>query len=68
MPLVQSVPGLSLASIVSSRPEQVRAELPGVAVVGDPMQAIVDPDIDLVVIATPNDTHFRLAQAELPAG
>ncbi len=68
VPLVQSVPGLSLASIVSSRPEQVRAELPGVAVVGDPMQAIVDPDIDLVVIATPNDTHFRLAQAALRAG
>ncbi|STU70488.1 putative oxidoreductase [Klebsiella variicola] len=27
-----------------------------------------DPDIDLVVIATPNDTHFPLAKAALEAG
>lgn len=26
-----------------------------------------DPDIDLVVIATPNDTHFPLAKAALEA-
>ncbi|GAB3092678.1 oxidoreductase [Lysobacter terrae] len=32
------------------------------------MRAVVDRDIDLVVIATPNDTHFSLAQAALRAG
>jgi predicted dehydrogenase len=67
-PLIQAVPRLSLALIASSRPEQVRAELPGIAVEGDPMRAVVDPDVDLVVIATPNDTHFPLAQAALRAG
>ncbi|WP_342316475.1 oxidoreductase [Lysobacter sp. FW306-1B-D06B] len=64
-PLIQAVPGLSLARIASSR---VHAELPGIAVEGDAMRAVVAPDVDLVVIATPNDTHFPLAQAALRAG
>jgi len=67
-PLIRAVPGLSLDVVASSRPEQVRADLPDVAVVNDPMRAIVDADLDLVVIATPNDTHFPLAQAALRAG
>ncbi|HEY0503082.1 MAG TPA: oxidoreductase, partial [Lysobacter sp.] len=49
-------------------PEHVRAGLPGVAVEAEPMRAVVDAGIDLVVIATPNDTHFPLAQAALRAG
>ena len=67
-PLIQSVSGLSLALITSSRPELVHADLPGIAVEGDAMRAVVDPSVDLVVIATPNDTHFALAQAALRAG
>lgn len=67
-PLINAVPRLSMALVASSRPEQVRAELPSVEIEADPMQAVVAPGIDLVVIATPNDTHFPLAQAALRAG
>ena len=67
-PLIQAVPRLSVELVASSRPEHVRAELPGVAVDADPMRAVVDDGVDLVVIATPNDTHFPLAQAALRAG
>jgi len=67
-PLIQAVPGLSLALVASSKAEQVRPELPGVAIEADPMQAVVAPGVDLVVIATPNDTHFPLAMAALRAG
>ncbi len=67
-PLIQAVPRLSLALVASSRPGQVRADLPSIAVEGDAMQAVVAPGVDLVVIATPNDTHFPLAQAALRAG
>lgn len=67
-PLIRAVPRLSLATVASSRPEQVRADLPDVAVENDPMRAVVDADVDVVVIATPNDTHFPLAQAALRAG
>ncbi|UNK48697.1 oxidoreductase [Lysobacter sp. S4-A87] len=67
-PLIQSVAGLSMELVASSRPGQVQAELPGVPVESDPLRAVVAPGIDLVVIATPNDTHFPLAQAALRAG
>jgi len=67
-PLMRAVPRLSLTTVASSRPGQVRADLPDVAVESDPMRAVVDADVDLVVIATPNDTHFPLAQAALRAG
>ena len=37
-------------------------------VVTAPQALFSDPDIDLVVIPTPNDTHFPLAKAALEAG
>ncbi len=40
----------------------------GVKVMSAPGDLLDDPDIDLVVIATPNDTHFPLAKAALEAG
>jgi predicted dehydrogenase len=39
-----------------------------VNVVAEPAGLLSNPDIDLVVIATPNDTHFPLAKAALEAG
>jgi predicted dehydrogenase len=37
-------------------------------VVAEPAGLLSNPDIDLIVIATPNDTHFPLAKAALEAG
>ncbi len=68
VPLIRAVSRLSVELVASSRPDHVRAELPGMEVEADPMRVIVAPGIDLVVIATPNDTHFPLAQAALRAG
>jgi predicted dehydrogenase len=39
-----------------------------VSVVAEPAGLLSNPDIDLIVIATPNDTHFPLAKAALEAG
>jgi predicted dehydrogenase len=39
-----------------------------VSVVADPTGLLSNPDIDLIVIATPNDSHFPLAKAALEAG
>jgi predicted dehydrogenase len=66
-PLIECVPGLSLVIVGSSRPERVLGDLQGVTVCS-PEQAAVHPDVDLVVIATPNDSHFSLASAALLAG
>lgn len=68
-PLIRSIPGLALAVIGSSQPpEQVQETAPGTEVIADPWAAATAPDIDLVVIASPNDSHAGLAIAALSAG
>lgn len=67
-PLIASVPGLALVRVASTRPNEVHADLPGIEVAADPMQAIGCDDIDLVVIAAPNARHAPLASAALRAG
>jgi predicted dehydrogenase len=52
-PLVRAVPGLALTTEGSSRPEVVRKHLGEVAVCS-PMEVAIHPDVDLVVIASPN--------------
>lgn len=67
-PLVQSVPGFRLTIVGSSRPEAVLADLPQVHVVADPLAVATHPDVDLVVIASPNESHYTLTAAALRAG
>ena len=67
-PLLRSVPGISLNLIASSRTEEIRKRLPHIAITADPHAAATHPDIDLVVIATPNDSHCPLAEEALRAG
>lgn len=67
-PLIGVVPQLKLAVVSSSSPEKVRADLPEALVVSDPLAAATHPDVQLVVIASPNATHAPLATAALRAG
>jgi predicted dehydrogenase len=60
-PLVAATEGFELAAIVSRRTDELAAAWPGVRVVADPEAVFADPAIDLVVVATPNDSHFDLA-------
>jgi predicted dehydrogenase len=46
----------------------VHADLPGITVVASPEAACALPSIDLVVIATPTDTHVPIATMALGAG
>ncbi|MBP1183930.1 Gfo/Idh/MocA family oxidoreductase [Methylobacterium sp. PvR107] len=64
-PLIGSAPGLALRRIASRDPARVAADLPDVTVVADPIAVATADAVDLVVIATPNDTHAPLAQAAL---
>ena len=67
-PLITATPGLELVAVSSSNAQKVRADLPDVAVEADPKALFGRPDIDLVVIPTPNETHYPLAKAALNAG
>ncbi|NRE87003.1 oxidoreductase [Klebsiella michiganensis] len=67
-PLISGTPGMTLAAVLSSDEKKVLADWPAVQVVAAPQALFSDPNIDLVVIPTPNDTHFPLAKAALEAG
>ena len=66
-PMITATPGLQLAAVASSRAADVHADHPGVHVV-DADELIARGDVDVVVIASPNDTHRPLAEAALTAG
>ncbi len=64
-PLIRAVPGLSLDFVASRDADKVHADLPDVEVIDDPVRAATDLRADLVVIASPNDSHASLARAAL---
>ncbi|RZJ92179.1 MAG: oxidoreductase, partial [Brevundimonas sp.] len=66
-PLIAATPGMRLAGVVSSRPDDVAAAWPD-AVVHPTLEALLASKPDLVVIATPNDLHEPQARAALEAG
>ncbi len=61
------MPGLRLSHIVSSDSAKVRRNWKAV-VLPKPEDAFALPEIDLIVIATPNPTHFDLARKALLGG
>jgi predicted dehydrogenase len=67
-PLISGVPGMVLDTVVSSKPQDVLADWPQVCVAATPAEAFANPDIDLVVIATGNESHHPLARQALLAG
>jgi len=67
-PLIVGTPGMTLAAVSSSDASKVHADWPNVTGVSDPKQLFNDPSLDLIVIPTPNDTHFPLARAAMEAG
>lgn len=67
-PLITSVPGLRLQAIASSDAAKVARDWPGLPVEADPLRLCTRDDVDLVVIASPNDSHHPLARAALQAG
>lgn len=67
-PLIIGVPGLHLAVVCSSKAQDVLAHWPHVKVVATPSEVFSNPSIDLVVIATGNESHYPLAREALLAG
>ncbi len=53
---------------VTEKAEQIAAGIPGCRAVVDPLDAIADPDVDAVVLATPGPTHEKQLLACLEHG
>ena len=68
VPLLKGTDGYKITAVASSRPGDVSGVLPDVDVVSDPKALATHPDIDLVVIASPNETHAPLAEQAMRAG
>jgi scyllo-inositol 2-dehydrogenase (NADP+) len=66
-PLIEKVEGLELAAVVSTRAEKVHRDYPNVEVVPTFDQLLQNAAIDLVVIASPNLTHYEFAKKAILA-
>lgn len=67
-PLIEAEPDLKIVAIATSNQESLKLRRDSPRAVADPAAACRLEDVELVVIATPNETHFRLASIALRAG
>lgn len=67
-PVISAVQGMRLTHIVSSDPSKVHRDWPEATAVSNLDDVCANPSIALVVIATPNTSHFEIAQKSLAAG
>ncbi|MFL5561158.1 MAG: Gfo/Idh/MocA family oxidoreductase [Gemmatimonadaceae bacterium] len=71
-PLVAATPGMRLTLVSTSNPERAaaaRRDHPGVETVPDADALVARAgDLDLLVVGTPNATHFSIADVALGAG
>src|SRR2546430_10989732 len=67
-PVMRAVPGLHLAAIVQRSGTEAAEKYPDVQPVRSLDELLSIPEIRLVVIATPNETHYPFARQCLEAG
>ncbi|MDR3736932.1 MAG: Gfo/Idh/MocA family oxidoreductase [Acidobacteriaceae bacterium] len=66
-PLLSSVEGLELAAVVERSSDNAAARYPGIVPYRTVDELLADASIKLIVVATPNSTHFPLALRALEA-
>ncbi len=67
-PVIRAVPGLHLAAIVQRSGSEAAENYPDVRIVRNLDELLSIAEIRLVVIATPNETHYPFARRCLEAG
>ena len=67
-PDAPDTPYARVAAIATSQGEHARTDYPSARIVPDIDALIASSEVDCVVIATPNDTHYALAAKVLEAG
>jgi predicted dehydrogenase len=67
-PFVSAVPGLKLLAFVERKGDEAAKAYPETRTVRSVEELLGDPAIELVVVATPNETHYALAKQCLQAG
>ncbi|MEO8736306.1 MAG: Gfo/Idh/MocA family oxidoreductase [Edaphobacter sp.] len=67
-PFVHAVPGLKLEAIVQRRGDEAAKAYPEARILRSVEDALADSAVQLIVVGTPNETHFALAKQALQAG
>src|ERR1700738_1921207 len=67
-PVIRAVPGLRLAAILQRSGNEAAQLYPDTRIVRTLEEMLAISEIRLVVIATPNDTHYPIARQFLAAG
>lgn len=67
-PFIAAVPGLELNAIVQRKGDEASHAYPSARILRSAEEAFADPTLDLIVVATPSETHFDLAALALQAG
>jgi len=67
-PFVSAVPGLELSVIVQRSGDAAAKAYPSARILRSADEALSDPTISLIVVATPSETHFDLAAQALQCG
>ena len=67
-PFVSAVPGLKLEAIVQRKGDEAGTAYPEALILRSVGEALEDAAVQLVVVSTPNETHFPLAKQALEAG
>jgi predicted dehydrogenase len=67
-PFVSAVPGLKLEAIVQRKGDEAARAYPKARMLRSVEEALSDPAIHLIVVGTPNETHYTLAKQALLAG
>ncbi len=67
-PVIRAVPGLHLAAILQRSGTEAAEKYPNVRIVQSMEELLAIPEIRLVVIATPNETHYQFARQCLETG
>jgi scyllo-inositol 2-dehydrogenase (NADP+) len=67
-PLINKVDNLSLKAVNSSNDRKVKKDYPNVEVLSDLNSMLADKDIDVVIITSPNTTHYEYAKMAILAG
>ncbi|HEX9198489.1 MAG TPA: Gfo/Idh/MocA family oxidoreductase [Acidobacteriaceae bacterium] len=67
-PFVSAVPGLKLVSIMQRTGDQAAKAYPATRISRSLEEILADKSIEVVVVSTPNETHFVLAKHALEAG
>src|SRR5262249_25756146 len=67
-PTISAVPGLQLAAILERKGNEAQAEYPNTRIVRSVEELLSIDSIELIVVSTPNPTHFDLVSRCLRAG